>query len=77
VDGWTSSTSSVIASRIAAGGQTVVSLAAGNDGEHGSWYSASPGNAIDAISTASLDTTELNVQNATVVGVEGAEDVVS
>jgi hypothetical protein len=54
VDGWTESTGAVIASRLSASG-TVVTIACGNDGDAGSWYSASPGNAIDSISVASLD----------------------
>ena len=53
-DGWTESTSSVVSSRIAASGK-VVTIAAGNDGGFGSWYTSSPGNAIDAISVASLE----------------------
>lgn len=67
-DGWTSSTSSTVASRIAASGR-IVTIAAGNDGAFGSWYTSSPGNAIDAISVASLDNTMIPLQNATVGGV--------
>lgn len=71
VDGWTESSSSVVASRIAASGK-VVTVAAGNDvrrssylyfdvadtfdkGASGSWYSSSPGNGINVISVSSLD----------------------
>ncbi|KAG5643378.1 hypothetical protein DXG03_000992 [Asterophora parasitica] len=53
-DGWTESSSSVIASRIAASG-TIVTIAAGNAGASGSWYSSSPGNGIAVISVASVD----------------------
>lgn len=41
----------------------------GNDGSKGSWYTSSPGNAINAISVASLDNTVIPLQNATVHGV--------
>ncbi|TDL26098.1 subtilisin-like protease [Rickenella mellea] len=67
-DGWTESTSSVVSSRISDMGK-VVTIAAGNDGAFGSWYTSSPGNAIDAISVASLDNTVVPIQNATVHGV--------
>ncbi|GLB37011.1 putative subtilisin-like protein [Lyophyllum shimeji] len=67
-DGWTESSSAVVASRLAASGK-VITIAAGNDGASGSWYSSSPGNAIDAISVASLDNTVIPLQNATVGGV--------
>src|SRR4051812_32994187 len=53
-DGWTESSSSVVSSRIAATGK-IVTIAAGNDGGFGSWYTESPGNAIGGISVASLD----------------------
>ncbi|KAI1795577.1 subtilisin-like protease [Ganoderma leucocontextum] len=67
-DGWTESSSSVVSSRIAAAGR-IVTIAAGNDGAVGSWYSSSPGNAINAISVASLDNTIIPLQNLTVQGV--------
>lgn len=54
VSGWTESTSSVVASRIAALGK-VVTIAAGNDGATGSWYAASPASGIDTIAVASVD----------------------
>ena len=54
VDGWTESTSAVVSSRISASGK-VVTIAAGNDGGFGSWYTSSPGNAINAISVGSID----------------------
>lgn len=53
-DGWTESTSAVLSSRIGATGK-IVTIAAGNDGGFGSWYTSSPGNGINAISVASLD----------------------
>ncbi|KAF9467399.1 pyrolysin [Collybia nuda] len=68
VDGWTESSSSVVASRIAASGK-VVTVAAGNDGASGSWYSSSPGNGINVISVSSLDSPIFPLQNATVSGV--------
>ncbi|KAF9010760.1 pyrolysin [Cyathus striatus] len=68
-DGWTESSSNVVASRIASSGK-VVTIAAGNDGSSGSWYTSSPGNGIDVISVASLDNTIIPLQNATVEGVE-------
>ncbi|KAF5385811.1 hypothetical protein D9615_002603 [Tricholomella constricta] len=67
-DGWTESSSAVVASRIAASGK-VVTIAAGNDGSSGSWYSSSPGNGIDVISVASVDNTVIPLQEATVGGV--------
>ena len=53
-DGWTESTTDVLSSRIAATGK-IVTIAAGNDGQFGAFYTSGPGNAIDAISVASLD----------------------
>ena len=53
-DGWTSSVSSVVASRIAKSGK-IVTIAAGNDGSDGSWYTSSPGNGIDVISVGSVE----------------------
>ncbi|KAF8149475.1 pyrolysin [Crassisporium funariophilum] len=70
-DGWTGSTSSVVASRIAASGK-IVTIAAGNDGDSGSWYTSSPGNGINAISVASVDNTVIPLQNATLHGVDHA-----
>nr|CUX90926.1 serine peptidase S08 [Flammulina velutipes] len=68
-DGWTEGTTSVLTSRIAQTGK-IVTIAAGNDGSSGSWYSSGPGNGIDAISVASLDNTAIILQNATVGGVD-------
>ncbi|KAK7032714.1 minor extracellular protease vpr [Favolaschia claudopus] len=67
-DGWTESTGSVVSSRIAASGK-IVTIAAGNEGASGAWYSSSPGNAIDAISVASTDNTIVPLQTITVGGV--------
>ncbi|PBK73462.1 pyrolysin [Armillaria solidipes] len=66
--GWTESASSVVASRIAATGK-IVTIAAGNDGSYGSWFSSGPGNGVNVISVASLDNTAIPLQNATVGGV--------
>ncbi|EDR11679.1 pyrolysin [Laccaria bicolor S238N-H82] len=67
-DGWTESSSSVVASRIAASGK-VVTIAAGNDGASGSWYSSSPGNGVDVISVSSVDNTVVPLQKLNVNGV--------
>lgn len=68
-DGWTESISAVVASRLVDRGR-VVTIAAGNDGASGSWYTESPGNGINVISVASLDNTVIPLQNATVGGVQ-------
>ncbi|KDR78150.1 hypothetical protein GALMADRAFT_224528 [Galerina marginata CBS 339.88] len=70
-NGWTEDTAAVVASRIAAAGK-IVTIAAGNDGSSGSWFTSSPGNSINAISAASLDNTVNPVRNATVHGVQHA-----
>lgn len=69
VDGWTEGTSSVVASRIAQKG-IVVTIAAGNDGAYGSWYTSGPGNGISVISVASVDNIVIPIQNVTVKGVD-------
>ncbi|KIM45529.1 hypothetical protein M413DRAFT_442200 [Hebeloma cylindrosporum] len=66
-DGWAASSGAVVASRIAKTGK-IVTIAAGNDGASGSWYSSSPGNAHDAISVASIDNTVVPLQQAIVHG---------
>ncbi|PFH53699.1 hypothetical protein AMATHDRAFT_187018 [Amanita thiersii Skay4041] len=68
-DGWTESSSAVVASRIAATGK-VVTIAAGNDGASGSWYSSSPGNGVNVISVASVDNTAVSLQSILVNGVQ-------
>ncbi|KAF9547696.1 subtilisin-like protease [Agrocybe pediades] len=68
-DGWTEGTATVVASRIAASGK-IVTIAAGNDGSSGSWFTSGPGNGINVISAASLDNTVIPLQNLTVQGVQ-------
>ncbi|KAK0505223.1 subtilisin-like protease [Armillaria luteobubalina] len=68
-DGWTEGTASVVSSRIAATGK-VVTIAAGNSGASGCWFTSGPGNGINVISVASLDNTAVPLQNATVGGVQ-------
>ncbi|KAF8894316.1 pyrolysin [Gymnopilus junonius] len=68
-DGWTEGTATVVSSRISAQGK-IVTIAAGNDGAFGSWFTSGPGNAINAISAASLDNTIIPLQNATLHGVQ-------
>ncbi|KAJ7268651.1 hypothetical protein B0H12DRAFT_1229565 [Mycena haematopus] len=67
-DGWTEGTGSVVSSRIAASGK-IVTIAAGNDGASGAWFTSGPGTAIDAISVASSDNTVIPLQSLTVSGV--------
>ncbi|EJD54606.1 hypothetical protein AURDEDRAFT_179722 [Auricularia subglabra TFB-10046 SS5] len=62
-DGWTESTTSVLSSRLSDAGK-VVTIAAGNDGQFGAFFTSSPGNAIDAISVASVDNVANVVQSA-------------
>ncbi|KAG8724913.1 hypothetical protein FRC09_012078 [Ceratobasidium sp. 395] len=62
-DGWTEAVSGVVASRIADRGR-VVTIAAGNDGEYGSWYTAGPGTGLSVISVGSIDNTVATVQKA-------------
>ncbi|KAG8979396.1 hypothetical protein FRC05_008381 [Tulasnella sp. 425] len=62
--GWTSAATAVVASRIAAKGR-IVSIAAGNEGEFGSWYASSPGSGVDVISVASVENTNTFVQTIT------------
>ncbi|PPQ90634.1 hypothetical protein CVT25_006617 [Psilocybe cyanescens] len=68
-DGWTEGTATVVASRIAGAGK-IVTIAAGNDGAFGAWFTSGPGNGINVISAASLDNTIIPLQNATVHGVD-------
>ncbi|GJE92713.1 subtilisin-like protease [Phanerochaete sordida] len=68
-DGWTEDSASVLSSRISDMGK-IVTIAAGNDGADGMFFTSGPGNALDAISVASLDNTVIPLQNATVVGVQ-------
>ncbi|CAE6507200.1 unnamed protein product [Rhizoctonia solani] len=63
--GWSQSLTSVVASRIARDGQ-IVTIAAGNDGQYGAWYTGSPATGLDVISVGSVDNTVIYQQNATV-----------
>ncbi|KZV95486.1 subtilisin-like protease [Exidia glandulosa HHB12029] len=56
-DGWSSSATSVVASRLAAEGR-VVTIAAGNRGAAGAFYSFAPANGEGVISVASVDNSE-------------------
>ncbi|KAF8524711.1 pyrolysin [Hysterangium stoloniferum] len=62
--GWAEGMSSVVASRLADSG-IIVTVAAGNNGEIGSWYTSDPSNGIDVISVASVDNILFPIQNAT------------
>ncbi|QRV79003.1 pyrolysin [Ceratobasidium sp. AG-Ba] len=62
-DGWTEAVSGVVASRIADEGR-IVTIAAGNDGQYGSWYSSGPGTGLSVISVGSVDNTVATVQKA-------------
>jgi hypothetical protein len=53
-DGWTTGSSSVVASRLSAAGK-VVTLAAGNEGAEGAWFTSSPANGISSISVGSVE----------------------
>ncbi|CUA68407.1 Minor extracellular protease vpr [Rhizoctonia solani] len=64
-EGWTESTSGVIASNIAKKGR-IVTIAAGNDGQYGAWYASGPGTGLDVISVGSVDNTLSQLQNAVV-----------
>ncbi|KAJ7646960.1 subtilisin-like protease [Roridomyces roridus] len=66
--GWTEETASVVASRIAASGK-IVTIAAGNDGDLGSWYASGPATGLETISVASSDNTVIPLQSFTVEGV--------
>ncbi|KAJ7045850.1 subtilisin-like protease [Mycena alexandri] len=68
-NGWTTGTASVVASRIAAQGR-VVTVAAGNNGLDGAWYSSDPGAGIGVIPVASVDNIVSPIQNMTVEGVD-------
>ncbi|KAL5634053.1 hypothetical protein ACGC1H_006028 [Rhizoctonia solani] len=63
-NGWTQSLSSIVANRIAQEGR-IVTIAAGNEGQFGAWYSASPATGLDVISVGSVDNTIIYQQNAT------------
>ncbi|KIM30827.1 hypothetical protein M408DRAFT_65702 [Serendipita vermifera MAFF 305830] len=63
--GWSSSPSSVVASRLAEKG-IVMCIAAGNDGDVGAWYSSSPASGTDIITGGSTDNTVQYLQRAIV-----------
>jgi subtilisin family serine protease len=52
--GWAGSTSSVIADRLAQNG-TIITIAAGNEGEFGSWDASDPASGKDVICVGSVD----------------------
>ncbi|KAG9127745.1 hypothetical protein FRC07_010197 [Ceratobasidium sp. 392] len=64
-DGWTEAVSGVVASKIADAGR-IVTIAAGNDGQYGSWYTSGPGTGLNVISVGSVDNTQATVQKAVV-----------
>ncbi|KAI0051204.1 subtilisin-like protease [Auriscalpium vulgare] len=66
---WSTTTTSVVASRVAASG-IIVTVAAGNNGASGGWYTTGPGNGVDVIAVASIDNTYLQLQTASVQGVQ-------
>ncbi|KAB5590081.1 Minor extracellular protease vpr [Ceratobasidium theobromae] len=63
--GWAQRPLGIVVNRIAARGK-IITLPVGNEGEHGAWYSHSPGNGVPAISVGSVDNTLVYIQNATV-----------
>lgn len=63
--GWTSSASSVVASRAAKAGR-IVTIAAGNEGDAGMWYASGPASGIDVVAVGSVDNTVVPIQYATV-----------
>ncbi|QRV93658.1 minor extracellular protease vpr protein [Ceratobasidium sp. AG-Ba] len=65
VDGWSEGVTSVLASEIADKGR-IVTIAAGNDGAYGAWYTSGPANGLSTISVGSVDNTVINIQNAAV-----------
>ncbi|KAB5588428.1 Minor extracellular protease vpr [Ceratobasidium theobromae] len=64
IAGWTESATSVVASRIADQGK-IVTIAAGNEGEYGSWYASGPGTGLSVISVGSVNNAVAFFQNAT------------
>ncbi|EJD50489.1 subtilisin-like protease [Auricularia subglabra TFB-10046 SS5] len=70
-DGWTTAASAVVASRIAQKGR-VVTIAAGNSGDQGGWYTSSPGNGLDVISVSSAENTEVFYNALQTVGADHA-----
>ncbi|EMD33648.1 hypothetical protein CERSUDRAFT_159874 [Gelatoporia subvermispora B] len=67
--GWTEDTGSVVSSRIAATGK-IVTIATGNDGTKGTFFTSAPATAINAIAVASVDNIVIPLQNVTVHGIQ-------
>ena len=61
--GWTDTFTAVLSSRVAQTGR-IVTIAAGNDGESGAFYTSGPSSGIDVISVGSVDNTVIPVQEA-------------
>ncbi|KAI0786595.1 subtilisin-like protease [Abortiporus biennis] len=70
-DGWSESSSAVVASNLVDKGK-VVTIAAGNDGGVGTWYASAPGTGKHVISVGSVDNTVIPAQNAIVAGIDHA-----
>ncbi|EJD49641.1 subtilisin-like protease [Auricularia subglabra TFB-10046 SS5] len=68
-DGWSWSPKAEVADRIADRGK-IVTVAAGNDGEIGPWFSSSPSGGRNVISVASTDNTAASAQKAMLSGVD-------
>lgn len=68
-DGWSSSATSVVASRVAAAGR-VVTVAAGNRGAAGAFYAFAPAGGVDVISVASVDNSEALYRSFVLEGVQ-------
>ncbi|KAF9650862.1 subtilisin-like protease [Thelephora ganbajun] len=64
-NGFSEAAASVVASRIAKTGK-VITIAAGNDGELGPWYTSAPATGKDVISMGSVDNTITPIQNVTI-----------
>ncbi|EJD50690.1 subtilisin-like protein [Auricularia subglabra TFB-10046 SS5] len=73
-DGWTESVSSVVASRIAEQGR-VVTIAAGNEGDQGAWFTASPSGGINVISIASANNIVTGPLQTAVTSIAGSSPI--
>lgn len=67
--GWIDSISSVVASRLVAKGR-ILTIAAGNEGATGAWYTSSPGNGLNVISIASVENSVFPSQTFLVHGAQ-------
>ncbi|PVF93855.1 subtilisin-like protein [Serendipita vermifera] len=65
--GWSTSATSVVASRLAEKGR-IVTIAAGNEGEMGMWFAATPATGVNVIAVGSVDNTMIPIQYAKVSG---------